>query len=58
MRSILPVSQRLFDALQILAQSTENKFAISAARHFAAKQFEDYTKKLKDIDDIATPHQP
>jgi hypothetical protein len=24
----------------------------------AAKQFEDYTKKLKDIDDIATPHQP
>jgi hypothetical protein len=21
----------------------------------AAKQFEDYTKKLKDIDDIATP---
>jgi len=24
----------------------------------AAKQFEDYTKKLKDIDDIATSHQP
>jgi Ca-activated chloride channel homolog len=24
----------------------------------AAKLFEDYTKKLKDIDDIATPHQP
>jgi Ca-activated chloride channel family protein len=24
----------------------------------AEKQFEDYTKKLKDIDDIATPHQP
>jgi Ca-activated chloride channel family protein len=24
----------------------------------AAKQFEDYTKKLKDIDDIVTPHQP
>ena len=24
----------------------------------AAKQFEDYTKKLKDIDAIATPHQP
>jgi Ca-activated chloride channel family protein len=24
----------------------------------AAKQFEDYTKKLKEIDDIATPHQP
>jgi Ca-activated chloride channel family protein len=24
----------------------------------AAKQFQDFTKKLKDIDDIATPHQP
>jgi Ca-activated chloride channel family protein len=24
----------------------------------AAKQFEDFTKKLKDIDDIATSHQP
>jgi len=24
----------------------------------AAKQFEGFTKKLKDIDDIATPHQP
>ena len=24
----------------------------------AEKQFEEYTKKLKDIDDIATPHQP
>ncbi|HXF10253.1 MAG TPA: VWA domain-containing protein [Desulfuromonadaceae bacterium] len=24
----------------------------------AAKQFEEFTKKLKDIDDIATPHQP
>jgi Ca-activated chloride channel family protein len=24
----------------------------------AGKQFEDFTKKLKDIDDIATPHQP
>jgi len=24
----------------------------------AAKQFEDFTKKLKDIDDIANPHQP
>jgi Ca-activated chloride channel family protein len=24
----------------------------------AAKQFEDYTKKLKDIDDIQNPHQP
>ncbi|HEY1661258.1 MAG TPA: VWA domain-containing protein [Verrucomicrobiae bacterium] len=24
----------------------------------AAKQFQDYTKRLKDIDDITTPHQP
>jgi Ca-activated chloride channel family protein len=24
----------------------------------AAKQFQDFTKKLKDIDDIETPHQP
>jgi len=24
----------------------------------AAKQFQDYTKRVKDIDDIATPHQP
>ncbi|HEY3761131.1 MAG TPA: VWA domain-containing protein [Verrucomicrobiae bacterium] len=24
----------------------------------AAKQFQDYTKRLKDIDDISTPHQP
>jgi Ca-activated chloride channel family protein len=24
----------------------------------AAKQFEDFTRKLKNIDDIATPHQP
>jgi tetratricopeptide (TPR) repeat protein len=24
----------------------------------AAKPFQDYTKRLKDIDDIATPHQP
>jgi hypothetical protein len=24
----------------------------------AAKQFEEFTKKLKSIDDIATPHQP
>ena len=27
-------------------------------KSIAAKQFQDYTKKLKDIDDIATPHQP
>jgi hypothetical protein len=24
----------------------------------AAKLFQDYTRRLKDIDDIATPHQP
>jgi broad specificity phosphatase PhoE len=24
----------------------------------AAKQFEEFTKKLKNIDEIATPHQP
>ena len=24
----------------------------------AKKQFEEFTKKLKDIDAIATPHQP
>ena len=29
-----------------------------AKYQIAAKQFEDYTKKLKDIDAIATPHQP
>ena len=27
-------------------------------KSIAAKQFEEFTKKLKDIDDIATPHQP
>ncbi len=37
-----------FEIMQELAQ----KYKI------AEKQFEDYTKKLKDIDDIATPHQP
>jgi hypothetical protein len=30
----------------------------AAQKTIAAKQFEDYTKKLKDIDAIATPHQP
>jgi Ca-activated chloride channel family protein len=39
---------KAFDIMQELTQ----KYQI------AAKQFEDYTKKLKDIDDIATPHQP
>jgi Ca-activated chloride channel family protein len=36
-------------ALEIMEQLTQNKIA--------AKQFQDYTKKLKDIDDIATPNQ-
>jgi Ca-activated chloride channel family protein len=35
-------------ALEIMEQLTKNKIA--------AKQFEDYTKKLKDIDAIATPN--
>jgi Ca-activated chloride channel family protein len=37
-------------ALEIMESLAQNKIA--------AKQFEDYTKKLKDIDAIATPHQP
>jgi Ca-activated chloride channel homolog len=37
-------------ALEIMESLTQNKIA--------AKKFEDYTKKLKDIDAIATPHQP
>ncbi len=37
-------------ALEIMESLTQNKIA--------AKQFEDFTKKLKDIDAIATPHQP
>jgi Ca-activated chloride channel family protein len=32
--------------------------ALTQKYKIAGKQFEDYTKKLKDIDDIATPHQP
>jgi Ca-activated chloride channel family protein len=36
-------------ALTIMEQLTKNKIA--------AKEFEDYTKKLKDIDAITTPHQ-
>jgi len=36
-------------ALEIMKQLTQNKIA--------AKQFQDYTKKLKDIDAIATPNQ-
>ena len=38
-------------ALEIMQELTQ-KYKI------AEKQFEEYTKKLKDIDDIATPHQP
>ena len=37
-------------ALEIMENLTQNKIA--------AKQFQDYTKKLKDIDAIATPAQP
>ena len=32
--------------------------AMTQKYKIAEKQFEEYTKKLKDIDDIATPHQP
>ena len=35
-----------------IMQSLTQKYKI------AEKQFEEFTKKLKDIDDIATPHQP
>jgi tetratricopeptide (TPR) repeat protein len=38
-------------ALEIMQDLTQ-KYKI------AEKQFEEFTKKLKDIDDIATPHQP
>ncbi len=37
-------------ALEIMQQLAQNKIA--------AKQFQDYVKKLKDIDAILTPHQP
>jgi tetratricopeptide (TPR) repeat protein len=37
-------------ALGIMEGLLQNKIA--------AKQFEDYTKKLKNIDEIVTPHQP
>ena len=39
---------RAYEIMQLLMQ----KYKI------AEKQFEEFTKKLKDIDDIATPHQP
>jgi Ca-activated chloride channel family protein len=32
--------------------------ALKQKYKIAEKQFEEFTKKLKDIDDIATPHQP
>ncbi|HZL13873.1 MAG TPA: hypothetical protein VFC85_06980, partial [Verrucomicrobiae bacterium] len=38
------------DAFQIMEQLTKNKIA--------AKEFQDYTKKLKDIDAIDTTNQP
>jgi Ca-activated chloride channel homolog len=38
------------EALEIMESLTQNKIA--------AKKFEDYLKKLKAIDEIATPHQP
>ena len=39
---------RAYEIMELLKQ----KYKI------AEKQFEEFTKKLKDIDDIATPHQP
>jgi Ca-activated chloride channel family protein len=39
---------RAYEIMQGLAQNYK----------IAEKQFEDFTKKLKNIDDIATPHQP
>ena len=41
-----------FHAALAIMQSLAQKYQI------AGKQFEEFTKKLKDIDDIATPHQP
>jgi Ca-activated chloride channel family protein len=44
------VRQRQYHrALEILGQAVQ--------QNVAAKQFQDYVKRLKDIDDIATPHQ-
>ena len=46
----MAVRQRNYHrALEIMESLMQNKIA--------AKQFEDYTKKLKDIDAIVTPHQ-
>ena len=41
-----------FHAALAIMQSLAQKYQI------AGKQFEEFTKKLKDIEDIATPHQP
>lgn len=35
------ISQRLFNAGQVLTEASQNKFALFAARHFGAKQLED-----------------
>ncbi|MCX6895216.1 MAG: VWA domain-containing protein [Verrucomicrobia bacterium] len=42
--------RRYHEALEIMQPLVQN--------NPTAKQFEDFVKKLKDIDDIATPHQP
>ena len=48
----MEVRRAEFHAAFTIMQDLTQKYQI------AAKQFEDFTKKLKDIDDIATPHQP
>ncbi len=48
----LAVRQAEFHTASSIMQEVAQKYQI------AAKQFEDYTKKLKDIDDIQNPHQP
>jgi Ca-activated chloride channel family protein len=46
------VQRAEFHRAHEIMQAMTQKFKI------AEKQFEEFTKKLKDIDDIATPHQP
>ncbi|MEI8291122.1 MAG: VWA domain-containing protein [Verrucomicrobiota bacterium] len=46
------VQRAEFHRAHEIMQSLTQKYKI------AEKQFEEFTKKLKDIDDIATPHQP
>jgi Ca-activated chloride channel homolog len=46
------VQRAEFHTAFAIMQDLEQKYQI------AARQFEEFTKKLKDIDDIATPHQP